>query len=221
MPGQGASPPGTDRPPTSGRSRPPPSRGAFFVDKAAPLRKTVPFAAPGKAAPPPPTRRPRARAPPAPSRAPFAHQHRPKKKAARPPGRPKAGQPPRGAASARSARRVGAHISPPTVEKLEDSCGAGAKKPAVPSTCRRRSKTAQSIVWPIPGALIHRPKDDCGMPADALHRPAHLSQHSVDKHEDRMRAARLFPCTSSTCKGWSRKTQTHSPRRQVVPGKCG
>ncbi len=216
MPGQGRLPTRHRSPAYLRAIKPPAKPGGFFVDKA-PRSQIIPFASPQKAtsllAPSPHQH--------APPRAPPAHQHRPKKIAARPPGRPKAGQPPRGAASARSARRVGAHISPPTVEKLEDSCGAGAKKPAVPSTCRRRSKTAQPIVWPIPGALIHRPKDDCGMPADALHRPAHLSQHSVDKHEDRMRAARLFPCTSSTCKGWSRKAQTHAPGRQVVPGKCG
>ncbi len=218
MPGQGRLPT-RHRSPAYLRAITPPRQagGLFFVDKA-PRSQIIPFAPPQKATSP--RRPPAPNTRPPPSRAP-AHQHRPKKIAARPPGRPKAGQPPRGAASAQARAAWGPTISPPTVEKLEDSCGAGAKKPAVPSTCRHRSKTAQSIVWPIPGALIHRPKGDCGTPADASHQPVHLSQHSVDKHEDRMRAARLFPCTSSTCKGWSRKAQTHSPRRQVVPGKCG
>jgi hypothetical protein len=219
MPGQGR-PPTRPRPPAYLRAiTPPAKRGAFFSDKAAPLpNNSLRLTSEGNKPPralPPPTRAPRA---------PPAHQHRPKKIAARPPGRPAARRPgrPLGGQQAHAVRAAwGPTISPPTVEKLGDSCGAGAKKPAVPSTCRRRSKTAQSIVWPIPGALIHRPKGDCGTPADASHRPVHLSQHSVDKHEDRMRAARLFPCTSSTCKGWSRKAQTHSPRRQVVPGKCG
>ncbi|GEM_PF-4042544 len=46
------------------------------------------------------------------------------------------------------------HLSPSTVEKGEDSLGAGAKFPVAPSTCRVRSINAQSSLWAISGGVI-------------------------------------------------------------------
>ena len=145
MPGQGRLP-ARHRSPVYLRAIKPsgPSRRAFLC--ARPRQPTTDFRADKSPRPhaPMPRGRPPSRAAP------------PRRKNSRPVARPPEGRAAPSGGSKRAARRVGAHISPATVEKLEDSHGGVAKNPVATGTCTLRSKNEQSIQWMISGGLIHR-----------------------------------------------------------------
>lgn len=106
------------------------------------------------------------------------------------------------------------YLSPPTVENVEDSFGVDRKSPVLPSTCRGWSNNAQSSFWMSFREFIHEKAGCLSRPLLASRSHVDLSQHSVEKHEDSLRAGPKSLAISMPCKGWSRKAQM----RDLQPG---
>ena len=102
---------------------------------------------------------------------------------------------------------MGANLSPPTVENVEDSFGVDPKSPVMPTTCTGWSNNAQSSFWMSFSAFIHEKPGCPSRPFAPALSHVDLSQHSVEKHEDSLRAGQKSPVISMPCKGWSRKAQ--------------